>query len=206
MTCTHEVAAVGQPLGLGVEAPDVAGPRAAVHVEHGRAGSRRLDARREGEVAVDGQAVAGGEGERLHLGQLVLRQGGLVLEQERRLLGVPVVGVVADRPVVVRVGHQPGAVGVVVADEGQVARVDGAAGRRRRRRSTGRGPRSSARSLMNDDQPGAPGVGVEADAGHVVLRVLGDDRRSRRWRCRAAPAGRRWRRPTTPSTGRRRRR
>src|SRR5690606_32594106 len=59
------VAAVGQPLVDAVVAPVVAGPRAAVHLQHHRQRFRRADAvfglvpRRQGQVADQVQAVPG---------------------------------------------------------------------------------------------------------------------------------------------------
>ena len=73
---------------------------------------------------MDLQPVPGGEGERLHVGQRVVGQGRLVVEQERGLPGLPVPGVVGHRPVVDGEGDQPGAVGVVAAEEGEVAGLD----------------------------------------------------------------------------------
>src|SRR5206468_5026769 len=111
-----QVAAVGQPLRLRVEAPGVAPPGAAVDVEHGgQAGAGRVG--REGEVAVHLEAVAGGVGERLHLGEPVALQLRPVHEQEGGLAGGAVPGVVGDRAVVGGEGQQPGPVGVVAAED-----------------------------------------------------------------------------------------
>ena len=136
-----QVAAVGEPLRVGCEAPLVARPRAAVHEEHRRS-ARAVGARREREVAVHLQAVAGGEAERLHRRERVLRRGRACAR--RGTLAVPlraVEGVVGHRPVVGGEADDPDPVGVVAAAEVQVAgmqrphRLDvgGAAPRRARR-------------------------------------------------------------------------
>src|SRR5262249_3526919 len=63
-----EVAAIGQPLRLRVEAPGVARPGAAVDVDDcGQPTS--LWSWRKAEVTADGQPVASAERERLHTGQ-----------------------------------------------------------------------------------------------------------------------------------------
>jgi hypothetical protein len=63
-----QVAAVGEPLRLGPVPPAVSRPRPAMHAEHdGQVAVR--PSRREGEISVDGQPVARGEGKRLHAGE-----------------------------------------------------------------------------------------------------------------------------------------
>ena len=168
-----QVAAVGQPLRLGVEPPRVPGPRPAVHVQHGRQPGA-LEAGRERQVPVDLQTISRGERERLHVSQLVTGQRRLVLEQERRLPRLPVEGVVADGPVVGDEGGQPGAVGVVGAEDVQLAGVDGlevgdVVGHRRVE------DLELVAVLLEHDEPGLTGVGVEVDGRYVVDGVLGDD-------------------------------
>src|SRR6202012_4912210 len=70
-----QVTAVGQPLGLGIPAPLVPDLRPAVHVDH-RGQVPPVGAGRERQVPVDGEAVAGGEAERLHGRPLVALQLG----------------------------------------------------------------------------------------------------------------------------------
>ena len=96
----HGVAAVGEHLGLGVVAPGVARPRAAVDDEH-RGQAARLHAEGQREVAVQREAVAGGDRDRRHRrerrrvqprprAEEELRRAGPAVEEERRA-GVAVV-------------------------------------------------------------------------------------------------------------------
>src|SRR5216683_3130039 len=111
-----EIAAVSEPSRLRIKTPDVACPRTAVHVEHGRQPvATRL--RRERRVTMDGKAVSGGEGERLHGSELVTRQLRPLLEEHAAAAARPVVGEVRDGTRVVREPDQPRRVGGVTAQE-----------------------------------------------------------------------------------------
>ncbi len=83
----HRVAAAGQELHLGVEAPDVAVPRDRRVDSPPRVGSSLGLALRQGQIPVDGQAVAGGVGDGLHLGQVALLEPGGDLGQQGQLAG-----------------------------------------------------------------------------------------------------------------------
>ncbi len=168
-----DVAAVGEPLRLGVVAPGVARPGTAVHVEHGRqAGPGHL--RRKGHVAVDGEPVPGGERERLHRRERVVVQRGHVREQERQLPGVPVVDVVVGGPVRGDVGDQPPAVGAYRAGD-----ADLAAQPRPQRVDLGaeRGVEVHPPLAVGEKDHGLrlQGLGIRDDLGEVVVRVLGQD-------------------------------
>lgn len=88
----HGVAAVDQKLHLGIEAPGVASPRPAVRVhDHGQVLGRAAE--RQGQIAIDGQAIARRVLHRLHVCHLVLRQPGDHLAQAHQGVGLAVVHV-----------------------------------------------------------------------------------------------------------------
>lgn len=88
----HGVAAVREELRLGLISPRVAEPRAAVHQQHHRQVLRR-HALREREVTVDREPVAGLEGDRPHLREVVRLQPRPRTEEEFRLPRLRVVQV-----------------------------------------------------------------------------------------------------------------
>src|SRR5215831_7523097 len=94
-----EVAAIGQPLRLRVEAPGVARPGAAVDVQDcGQPTS--LWSCRKAEVTADGQPVASPEREGLHTGQRAALELRPVREEEPAMPRAAVKGEVGDGPIV----------------------------------------------------------------------------------------------------------
>ena len=87
----HRIAAVGQPLVIRVEAPAIARPRAAVHVEDHRhrlvrhAVVIRIGARRQRQVAHQVQAVAALDHAVVHLHERIVGQVVAIVEQEDHL-------------------------------------------------------------------------------------------------------------------------
>ena len=115
----HGVAAVGEPLHGGVVAPGIAAPGSAVHQQHRRQ-SLEGNPRRRGQVAVNRQAIAALVGNRLHLRQHQAFELRLLAEEQRRLPGGTVVGVISDGTAVVGVSHEPGLVGQVAVGHAEL--------------------------------------------------------------------------------------
>ena len=187
-----QVAAVGEPLRGRVVAPRVARPRPAVHVEHGReALARRV--RRERQVAVDLEPVAGRERERLHRREPVPGEVVVLREEEAPRPLAAVERVVGHRAVVGREPDRPRAVGVVARDQ------EGVAGAKRGDRVDVGGEGGVEHLVLEPRAQEAhdldrAGDRVELGRGDVVGRVVGE-RLGRPSRARPARGRRRWPRP-----------
>ncbi len=114
----HGVAAVGQELRLGVVAPGVARPRAAVDHQHGRQ-LLRLDAERHGQVRVQRQPVARSDLHRAHRREGRRVEPGARAVQQLRLAGLAVEEEGRARvPVVVEAQDPARLLGVLARDAG----------------------------------------------------------------------------------------
>ena len=169
------VAAVGEPLRVRVEAPACRGPRGRRGRRARAGGFAAFTSHRQGQVAVEREAVAGRERHGAHLGERQPLQLGLGHEEERALLGLAVPGVVAHRSAVLGESHQPGPVVAVPVHDAEVAVAE-------LPDALEVGPHERV-----DDRPGLA-AGREVDRLHHVLHgvdhhlagvdvgVLGDDR------------------------------
>ena len=119
------------------------------------------------------QPVPGRERERLHPGELVAAERRLVLEEKGRLAELAIVGVVADRPVVLREADEPRPVGIVVPGEGEVARIEAA---QALELVGDRGVQHQVVHALagDEDDLRLVRVRVEPGAGDVVVRVFRD--------------------------------
>ena len=102
----HGIAAIGEELHLGVEAPAVARPGAAVRVDdHGQLVLARLVSERQRQIAVNRQAIAAGVLHRLHVGHVGLGDRGIGLAQQRECVARGVVQVALAGRAIVHRGH-----------------------------------------------------------------------------------------------------
>src|SRR5262249_49172159 len=116
----NRIPAVGEPLRLGVVAPDVARPRAPVNIEDKRH-LLALAARWVRQISMDGKTILGGERNRLHLGELVLLERGLIGEERRGLLGRAIPRIPPHWAVIDVKRDDPRLVGQIAAADANVA-------------------------------------------------------------------------------------
>src|SRR5581483_1590298 len=100
--CQRGVAPVGQPLGLGIVSPAIAGPRTAMHAED-QGKVRSFQAEGKGQVAYEFETVARWNGNSFHRCQLVLANVRMSFEKVCQTLAAAVIEIVVVRP---RVGGE----------------------------------------------------------------------------------------------------
>ena len=103
----HRVTAIGEPLVRGMEPPDVARPRPAVHQQHHRPGLALHGCTRTREVTNEVKSVAGARDHRLHPHQRCLVELRPCREQQARALLRPVIMKELRGCRIARVSDQP---------------------------------------------------------------------------------------------------
>src|SRR5208283_1399893 len=167
------IAAVGQPLRVGIVSPEIAAPRTSVgKYDHGQLFG--FFVRGRGQVTVDGHSVASFIFNRPHLRQLELFQRGTIAEEHGGLFGSAVVEVVVDGSVIALVGDNPLIVGEVAADVADVGVADLFESSEIGGDVIADGLEISARA-QEDHGFQLAGFRMSHGEGHVVLRVFGDD-------------------------------